>query len=164
MTDAPETDASFLAPVSGAGVWSVCHEHKARIDNRKRKLVKQQYVLHMSPQYSELRPTSGWDRLTSLGYPCIFQLVLRLGSFTARHLVVGISQTLRRWTEGATYIRQGDHHVGQWPTFLVFLCLPFLFPFSLLFFLLTLTYLIPSRIWTRSISRPEVVGGDRTWV
>ena len=33
-------------------------------------------------------------------------------------LVVGVSQTLRRWTEGATYIRQGDHHVGHWPTFL----------------------------------------------
>jgi len=32
-------------------------------------------------------------------------------------LVVGVSQTLRRWTEGATYIRQGDHHVGHWPTF-----------------------------------------------
>jgi len=34
--------------------------------------------------------------------------------------VVGVSQTLRRWTEGATYIRQGDHQVGHWPTFLVF--------------------------------------------
>jgi len=33
---------------------------------------------------------------------------------------VGVSQTLRRWTEGATYVRQGDHHVGHWPTFLVF--------------------------------------------
>jgi len=30
---------------------------------------------------------------------------------------VGVSQTLRRWTEGATYIRQGDHHLGHWPTF-----------------------------------------------
>jgi len=29
-------------------------------------------------------------------------------------LVVGVSQTLRRC---ATYIRQGDHHVGHWPTF-----------------------------------------------
>ena len=73
----------------------------------------------MSPQYGELRPTSGLDRLTSLGYPCKFQLVSRLGSVTARHLVVGVSQTLRRLTEGATYIRQGDHHVGHWPTFLV---------------------------------------------
>jgi len=32
-------------------------------------------------------------------------------------LVVGVSQTLRRRTEGATYVRQGDHHVGHWPTF-----------------------------------------------
>jgi len=56
-----------------------------------------------------------------LGYPCKFQLVSRLGSVTARHLVVGVSQTLRRWTEGATYIQQGDHHVGHWPTFLVWI-------------------------------------------
>jgi len=27
------------------------------------------------------------------------------------------SQTLRRWAHGATYIQQGDHHVGHWPTF-----------------------------------------------
>ena len=32
-------------------------------------------------------------------------------------LVVGVRQTLRRWTDGATYIRQGSHHVGHWPTF-----------------------------------------------
>jgi len=31
---------------------------KAHIDNRK-KLVRHQYLLHMSPQYGELRPTSG---------------------------------------------------------------------------------------------------------
>ena len=31
-------------------------------------------------------------------------------------LVVGVGQTLRRWT---SYIRQGCHHVGHWPTFLV---------------------------------------------
>ena len=31
--------------------------------------------------------------------------------------VVGVSQTLWHWTEGATYVRQGDHHVGHWPTF-----------------------------------------------
>jgi len=28
-------------------------------------------------------------------------------------LIVGISQTLRRWTEGATYILQGGHHMGH---------------------------------------------------
>jgi len=34
-------------------------------------------------------------------------------------LVVGVSQTAAL-TEGATYIRQGGHHVGHLPTFLVF--------------------------------------------
>jgi len=33
-------------------------------------------------------------------------------------LVVGVSQTLRRWTEGATYIRQGGRHIKH--TFVVF--------------------------------------------
>jgi len=32
--------------------------------------------------------------------------------------LLGVSQTLRCWTEGATYIRQGGHHIGHWPTFL----------------------------------------------
>jgi len=59
---------------------------KAHIDNRK-KLVKHQYVLHVSWSYGELRPTNGWDRFDCLGHPCKFQLVLHLGSVTARHLV-----------------------------------------------------------------------------
>jgi len=36
--------------------------------------------------------------------------------------VLGISQTLRCRTEGAAYIRQGGHHAGHWPTFLIFVC------------------------------------------
>jgi len=32
-------------------------------------------------------------------------------------LVVSVSQTLWRWTEGAACIWQGGHHVGHWPTF-----------------------------------------------
>jgi len=32
-------------------------------------------------------------------------------------LVVGVSQTLPRWTEGAIYIRQGGHHIVHWPIF-----------------------------------------------
>jgi len=86
-----------------------------------KKLVKQQYVLQMFPQYGERRPTSSWDRFVSLGHSTTFQLVSRLGTVTARHVVglLGVSQTLRRWIEGATYVRQGDHHVGHWPTFLV---------------------------------------------
>jgi len=36
-------------------------------------------------------------------------------------LVVGVSESLRLWTEGATYTRQGGHHVGHWPTFYLFI-------------------------------------------
>ena len=76
-----------------------------------KKLVKQQYVLHMSPQYGEiglLAAKIGWP---VCGTPANFNWfrVLALGSVTARHLVVGVSQTLRCWTEGATYVGQGDH-------------------------------------------------------
>ena len=73
--------------------------------------------LHVLINMVNLRPTNGWDLFRSLGHPYKFQPVLRLGSVTARHLVVGVSQTLRRWTEGATYVWQGDHQVGHWPTF-----------------------------------------------
>jgi len=47
---------------------------KAYIGNRK-NLVKQQYLLHMSPQCAELRPTNGWDLLANLGHPSKFQPV-----------------------------------------------------------------------------------------
>ena len=50
-----------------------------------KKLVKQQYLPYMSPQYGELRPTSGCDRSGSLGHPCKFQQVACLCSVTAWH-------------------------------------------------------------------------------
>jgi len=87
-----------------------------------KKLVKQQYLLHMSTQYGELRPTSGWDRFVSLGHPANFNEFRVLAALLHGTLVVGVSQTLRRWIQGATYIRQGGHHVGHWPTFLVKRC------------------------------------------
>ena len=87
---------------------------KARIDNR----FKHNYVLHqMSRQYGELRPTSGWDRFTTLGTPVNFNGFRVLAALLHGSQVAGVSQTLRRWTDGATYVRQGDHHVGHWPTF-----------------------------------------------
>jgi len=48
---------------------------KACIDNRK-KLVKQQYLLQMLPQYGELQPTNCSDRLVSLEHPNKFQWIL----------------------------------------------------------------------------------------
>ena len=53
------------------------------------------------------------------GTPANFNRFRVLVALLHGTLVVRISQTLRRWTEGATYIRQGGHHVGHWPTFLV---------------------------------------------
>jgi len=53
------------------------------------KHVKQQYLLHMSAQYDELRPTSGWDRFGSLGHPSKFQRVSRVGFVTAATSITG---------------------------------------------------------------------------
>jgi len=44
---------------------------------------------HKFSQYGELRPTSGWDLLASLGHPSKFQWVLHVGSITARHSSIG---------------------------------------------------------------------------
>ena len=54
------------------------------------------------------------------GTPGNFNRFRVLAALLHGALVVGVSQTaaLNR-TEGATYIQQGGHHVGHWPTFLV---------------------------------------------
>ena len=65
----------------------------------ERKLAKQQYLPYMSPQYGELRPSSvEVAEILSLvwGTQANFKWVSLLGSVTARHLVVGVSQTLWR--------------------------------------------------------------------
>ena len=53
------------------------------------------------------------------GTPANFNGFLVLTALLHGTLVVGVSQTLWRGTEGATYIRQGGHHVGHLSTFLV---------------------------------------------
>ena len=71
----------------------------------------------MTPQYGELRHTSGWDQSGNLGPGANFRGFHVLAALLHGTLVVGDSQTLWRWTEGAIYIRQGGHHIGHWPTF-----------------------------------------------
>jgi len=72
----------------------------------------------MSLRYGELRPTSGWDRFVSLVYTTAnFNGFRVLAGLLHGTLAVGVSETLRRWTEGATYVWQGGHHVGHCPTF-----------------------------------------------
>jgi len=56
-------------------------------------------------------------------------------------LAVGVSQTLRRWTEGATCIRLGGHHVGHWPTFLVLSVSRLWTIFTCIFYLYSISYL-----------------------
>jgi len=58
------------------------------------------------------------------GTPANFNGFRVLAALLHGTLVVGVSQTLRHWTDSATYIRQGGHHVGHWPTFLVVSWLP----------------------------------------
>ena len=91
---------------------------KVRIDNRK-KLVKQQTSFTCPYNIVNFGPLVAEILSLVWGTPA-HQRVSRLGSVTVQHL--GVSQTLRRWTEGATYVRQGDHHVGHWPAFLVYTC------------------------------------------
>jgi len=62
--------------------WAVSLQLR-HISTIGKKLVKQQYLLHMSSQYGKLRPTTGWDRSGSLGHPSKFQWVLHLGFVTA---------------------------------------------------------------------------------
>ena len=76
-----------------------------------KKLVKQQYLLHMSAQYCELRPTSGWDRFESLQHPSKFQRATRLGFVTAPTSLNGGQQNFAgclaiSWT-GTLYIHFG---------------------------------------------------------
>jgi len=82
-----------------------------------RQLEKNLLNTDTAPTCGELRPLNGSDLLASLGHPCNFNGFYVLAALLHSTLVVGVSQTLRRWTENATYIRQGDHHVGHWPTF-----------------------------------------------
>jgi len=48
--------------------WAISSQLR-HISTIGKKHIKQQYLLQMSPQYGELRPSSGWDRSGSLGHP-----------------------------------------------------------------------------------------------
>jgi len=64
-------------------------------------------------------PVTAEIGLPVLGTPANFNRFRVLAALLHGTLVVGVSQTLRHWTEGATYIWQGGHYVRHWPTFLV---------------------------------------------
>jgi len=91
---------------------------KACIDNQK-KIVKQQYLLHMSSQYGGLRHTSGWDRFGSLGHPSKFQRISRLGSVTARYSSIGRQPNFAALNRGRQLYSARRPSRWALPTFLV---------------------------------------------
>jgi len=90
---------------------------KARIDNRKKNLLDSNISPtrpHNTVNFGPLAADIGsvvW--VTQANFNEFRVLASLLHSIRA----VGASQTLRRWTEGASYIRQGGHHVRHWPIF-----------------------------------------------
>ena len=79
-----------------------------------KKLVKQQYLLHMSSQYGELWPTNAWDGFGSLGHPSKFQRVSRLGFVTSANqtlhgvwLSPGLRYTIGLYTFSAVLVPNG---------------------------------------------------------
>jgi len=91
---------------------------EARIENRKNLLSSNtsftcpDNMVNFGPLAAEIDPVV-W------GTPENFNGFRVLTALLHGSQVLGVSQTLRRWTEGITYIRQDGHHVGHWPTFLV---------------------------------------------
>ena len=63
---------------------------KAHIDNWKKNLLNSNISSTCAANMVNfVRPTNGWDLLASLGHPCKFQRVSRLGSVTAWHFSSG---------------------------------------------------------------------------
>ena len=74
--------------------------------------IRSHNMVNFSPLAAEIGPVI-W------GTPANFNGFRVLAAFLHGTPVLGVSQTLRHWTEGATYIRQGGHHVGHLHLFLV---------------------------------------------
>jgi len=97
---------------------------KARIDNRKKNLLSSNIsstcphnMVNFDLLAAEIGPVVS-------GTPANFNGFRVLAALLHGTPVVGVSQTLRRWTNGATYIWQGGHHT-LWFYFVMFVILIF---------------------------------------
>jgi len=79
-----------------------------------KKLVKQQCRPTRPHNMVNFGPLAAEIGSLVWGTPANFNRFHVLAALLHDTLVVGISETLRRWSEGATYIRQGGHRVGHW--------------------------------------------------
>jgi len=89
---------------------------KAHIDNRK-KLLSSNMSSRCPHNMVNFGPLTAEIGSGVWGTPANFNGFCVLAALLHGSQVVGVSQTLRHWTESATYVRQGGHHVGHWPTF-----------------------------------------------
>jgi len=87
---------------------------KARINNWK-NLLSSNTFSKRSHNMVNFGPLAAEIGLVVWGAPANLNRFRVLAALLHGSLVVGVSQTLRHWTEGATYIRQGGHHVGIGP-------------------------------------------------
>ena len=106
---------AICTPSHRKNLFGYIFSTKARIDNRKKTCYatippRRLYnIVNFGPLAAEI-VSLVW------GTPATFSWFRVLTALLRGTVVVGVSQTLRRRTEGATYIRQGGHHVGHWPT------------------------------------------------
>jgi len=127
---------------------------KACVDNRKKNFLNSNTSSTCPGNMVNSGLLTAEIRWRVWGTPANFNGFRVLAPLLHGILVVGISQTLRRWTEGATYIRQGSHHVGHRPTFLVISCITVLSG-------LVVTTLVTSTklLWVEVRYKRTVVGG-----
>jgi len=91
---------------------------KPRVDNRKKNLLS-----------SNISPTCPYNMVDFGPLAAeIISLVWRTpANFNGVRVLAALLHSQTRWTEGANCIRQGGHHVGHLPTFLVLVCIIFIF-------------------------------------
>jgi len=90
---------------------------KARINNRKKNLLNSNTSSTCPYNMANFSPLAAEICWRVWGTPVNFNGFCVLAALLHSTLVVGISQTLRHFTKGTTYIPQGGCHVGHWPTF-----------------------------------------------
>jgi len=82
---------------------------KARINNRKTNLLNSHILPTCPHNMVNFGPLAAVIRWRVWGTPANFKGFCILAVLLHGTVVVGVSQTLQHWTEGATYIWQGGH-------------------------------------------------------
>jgi len=122
-----ETCCTRLAGNTGCKKSPFWHHHttlsgyifgtKAYIDKRKKNLLNSNTSSTCPANMVNFGVLAAEICWRVWGTPANFNAFRVLAALLHGTLVVGVSQTLQHWTEGAPYIWQGGHHAGHWPTF-----------------------------------------------